>query len=181
MAGRRVGTPGFHQGALFDAPLQPTTPFRRRSRRRRPDHARSGGSQQAAPSTMVLQFHHAFDLPVASHPTADIPANLLRLRGELLTEELDELALAIETRDIIGIADALADAVYVLYGTAWTFGIDLDRVLAEIHRANMSKLDRDGRPILRADGKVLKGPRYEPPNLAVALGLAEAANQSSCR
>ncbi len=178
MAGRRVSAPGFHQDALFDAPLALITPFHERSRHRRLSRASSAATPATTPGAMVLEFHQAFDLPVASHPTVDVPADLVHLRDDLLREELNELTRAIETRDIIGIADALADAVYVLYGTAWTFGVDLDRVLAEVHRANMSKLDRFGRPILRADGKVLKGPDYQPPNLAVTLRLEEAADQS---
>jgi predicted HAD superfamily Cof-like phosphohydrolase len=87
----------------------------------------------------------------------------------LLSEEVGELRDATATRDIVGIADALADIVYVAYGTAVTYGLDLDAVLAEVHRANMSKLDADGRPVLRADGKVLKSARYRPPDVAGVL------------
>ena len=118
---------------------------------------------------MVLQFHDAFRLPVAAAPTLEVPAELVALRENLLSEELDELATAFENRDIVGVADTLGDIVYVIFGTALTFGIDLDAVVAEVHRANMSKLDRNGEPVLRADGKVVKGPDYRPPDIAAAL------------
>lgn len=68
--------------------------------------------------------------------------------------------------DAFSVADALADIVYVVYGTALTYGIDLDSVLREVHRANMSKLGADGKPLLRQDGKVLKSDRYRPPDIA---------------
>lgn len=123
---------------------------------------------------MVLEFHQAFDLPVASQPTTQVPEQLVRLRHDLLAEELDELASALDAKDIVAIADALADAVYVLYGTAWTFGIDLDEVFAEVHRANMSKLGPSGEAFRRADGKVLKGPEYEPPDVGRVLGLEQS-------
>lgn len=123
------------------------------------------------PGALVLEFHQAFNLPVAYEPTVDVPPELVKLRADLLAEELSELNDAIERRDLQGIADALADAAYVLFGTALTFGIDLDVALAEVHRANMSKLGADGRPVLRGDGKVLKGPGYRPPNMELALGL----------
>ena len=72
-------------------------------------------------------------------------------------------------RDLVGMADALADIVYVAYGTAISFGLDLDMLLDEVHRSNMSKLDERGRPIMRDDGKVLKSPRYEPPRIEATL------------
>lgn len=100
------------------------------------------------------------------------PGELLELRHNLLIEELRELVAAIDADDIIGVADALGDMVYVLYGTAATFGINLDAVVAAIHKSNMSKLGIDGKPVLRADGKVLKGPKYRPPAIHDALGLA---------
>ena len=68
--------------------------------------------------------------------------------------------------DAFSVAEAVADIVYVVYGTALTYGIDLDSVLREVHRANMSKLGADGKPLLRQDGKVLKSDRYRPPDIA---------------
>lgn len=114
----------------------------------------------------VAAFHRAFDLPSRVLPSADVSDELAALRVRLLSEELDELKDATAARDIVGIADALADIVYVAYGTAVTYGLDLDAVLTEVHRANMSKLDANGRPVLRADGKVLKSARYRAPDVA---------------
>lgn len=114
----------------------------------------------------VFAFHRAFGLPAQTVPSLDGVSNeILRLRERLLDEETGEFALASHRRDLVGMADALADVVYVAYGTAATLGLDLDRVLDEVHRANMSKLDEDGRPVLRHDGKVLKSPRYRPPDV----------------
>jgi predicted HAD superfamily Cof-like phosphohydrolase len=102
-------------------------------------------------------------------PTAEVPAELAALRVRLLAEEAREFAAAAQGGDLIAIADALADIVYVAYGSAITYGIDLDAVLSEVHRSNMSKLDVDGRPLLREDGKVLKSARYTPPDVAGVL------------
>ena len=83
-----------------------------------------------------------------------------------MAEETGEFLAASEQGDLVAIADALADIVYVAYGTALTYGIDLDSVLREVHRSNMSKLGADGQPLLRPDGKVLKSDRYRPPDIA---------------
>jgi predicted HAD superfamily Cof-like phosphohydrolase len=114
----------------------------------------------------VMAFHVAFDLPRKSLPTIDVDPFLAELRIRLLTEELAEFVAASRGNDLVALADALGDIVYVAYGAAITYGIDLDAVLAEIHRANMSKLDESGRPILRGDGKVLKSNRYRPPDVS---------------
>lgn len=119
---------------------------------------------------MVAEFHRAFDLPMANLPTTSIPADLRKLRVDLLVEEVREFAEATEAKDIIGIADALADILYVTYGAAITYGIDLDGIVREVHRSNMSKLDENERPVLRADGKVLKSPRYTMPDVLTVLG-----------
>ena len=119
----------------------------------------------------VAAFHEAFDLPRRASPRADIDESLARLRVALLEEEFGELVQAVAENDLIAIADALADIVYVAYGTALTYGVDLDSVLGEVHRANMSKLGSDGRPIRRDDGKVLKSDQYSPPDVAAALRL----------
>ncbi len=121
----------------------------------------------------VGSFHEAFGLPVRRRPTADIPGEEAVLRQALLDEEVDELRVAVGEGDVVGIADALADIVYIACGTAHAYGIDLDAVVAEVHRSNMTKLGVDGRPVYRADGKVLKGPGYEVPRLAAVLGLPE--------
>jgi predicted HAD superfamily Cof-like phosphohydrolase len=122
----------------------------------------------------VASFHQAFRRPVRRQPSAEIDPALARLRVDLIQEEVSEFVAASQQGDLVGIADALADIVYVVYGTALTYGIDLDAVLAEVHRSNMSKLGRDGKPVLREDGKVLKSDRYVPPDIAAALGLPGA-------
>ena len=126
-----------------------------------------------SPFRSVGAFHEAFGLPVRRRPTADIPTEEAVLRQALLDEEVDELRVAVGEGDVVGIADALADIVYIACGTAHAYGIDLDAVMAEVHRSNMTKLGADGRPVHRADGKVLKGPSYEPPQVAAVLGLEE--------
>ena len=88
-----------------------------------------------------------------------------QLRVELIEEELNELKDAIAAKNIIQVADALTDLLYVCYGAGHSFGVDLDRCFAEVQRSNMSKLGADGKPIYREDGKVLKGPNYSDPNL----------------
>jgi predicted HAD superfamily Cof-like phosphohydrolase len=120
---------------------------------------------------MVLQFHTAFNLPRRSSPDPYlvIPEAALRLR--LLLEETQEVLEAVEAEDLEAIAQELADVVYIVYGTALTYGIDLDAVLAEVHRANMSKLDENGNPILREDGKVLKSSLFRQANVAAIIGL----------
>ncbi len=118
----------------------------------------------------VAEFHMAFSLPMCDIPTSEIDGGLAKLRVALLEEEVDEFVTASKKGDLVGIADALADIVYVIYGTALTYGIDLDAVLREVHRSNMSKLGNDGKPLIRGDGKVLKSDRYLPPDIAAVLG-----------
>lgn len=136
-----------------------------RSRRQR--KSRSQGS----PSNMqaVGEFHMAFQLPISTRPQVHVQEELSELRIELIREEFEEFKDAVEREDVVAIADALGDIVYVAYGAAITYGIDLDAVIREIHRANMSKLGPDGRPVIREDGKVLKGPGYSPPEIAGVL------------
>ena len=90
---------------------------------------------------------------------------IVQLRYDLIKEELDELSLAIKEKDIIEVADALTDLLYVVYGAGHAFGIDLDKCFAEVQRSNMSKLNTDGKPIYNENGKVMKGPNYSKPNL----------------
>jgi predicted HAD superfamily Cof-like phosphohydrolase len=120
-------------------------------------------------AALVRDFHMAFNLPVRATPGTEIAEGLDKLRVALLEEEVGEFVAASEKGDIIGIADALADIAYVVYGTALTYGIDLNAVLVEVHRSNMSKLDQDGKPILRNDGKVVKSDQYFRPDVAAVL------------
>ena len=90
---------------------------------------------------------------------------IVQLRYDLIKEELDELSLAIKDKDIVEVADALTDLLYVVYGAGHAFGIDLDKCFAEVQRSNMSKLGEDGNPIYNENGKVMKGPNYSKPNL----------------
>lgn len=87
------------------------------------------------------------------------------LRYDLIKEELDELYEGMGNKDIVEVADALTDILYVVYGAGHAFGIDLDACFDEVQRSNMSKLGTDGKPIYREDGKVLKGPNYFAPDL----------------
>ena len=100
----------------------------------------------------------------------EIPdAETTNLRLELIAEELNELYDAMEQKDIVGIADALTDILYVTYGAGHAFGINLDKCFTEVQRSNMSKLGADGKPIYRDDGKVMKGPNYSEPDLQSIL------------
>jgi predicted HAD superfamily Cof-like phosphohydrolase len=117
----------------------------------------------------VAEFHLAFELPRARAPRIEVPAELAQLRIDLLVEEVEEFRVAVADRNLIAVADALADILYVTYGAAITYGIDVDAVVGEVHRSNMSKLDTNGLPVLRADGKVLKSDRYHPPDIARVL------------
>ena len=88
------------------------------------------------------------------------------LRISLINEELEELKKAIEDNDILEVADALTDILYVAYGAGHAFGIDLDKCFNEVQNSNMSKLDENGKPIYNESGKVMKGPNYFKPNLS---------------
>ena len=88
------------------------------------------------------------------------------LRINLIKEELIELEEAIDKRDLIEVADALTDILYVTYGAGHAFGIDLDKCFEEVQNSNMSKLDEKGKPIYNETGKVMKGPKYFKPNLS---------------
>ena len=117
----------------------------------------------------VGDFMEAFGQRVEMEPTwPDFDTRELRL--ELIQEELEELSDAVADRDMIQIADALTDLLYVIYGAGHSFGLDLDECFQEVHASNMSKLGENGRPIYREDGKVMKGPGYFEPDLEGILG-----------
>ena len=115
----------------------------------------------------VAEWHLKFGLPVKSTP--HFPnAERLRLRQDILQEEVDELKTACMERDMVAVADAWADILFVLIGTAHELGIApvMESVFDEVYRSNMSKLGENGEPVLRHDGKILKGPNYSKPDLA---------------
>ena len=89
-----------------------------------------------------------------------------KLRIDLIKEELDELNEAMKNKDLLEVADALTDILYVTYGAGHAFGIDLDKCFDEVQNSNMSKLDNNGKPIYNNDGKVIKGPNYFKPDLS---------------
>ena len=91
------------------------------------------------------------------------------LRLSLIQEELDELTKAINENDVLEVADALTDILYVTYGAGHAFGINLDKCFDEVQKSNMSKLGKDGKPIYNESGKVMKGPNYFKPNLSKFL------------
>ena len=88
------------------------------------------------------------------------------LRYDLIKEELEELKIAMENKDLLEVADALTDILYVTYGAGHAFGIDLDKCFEEVQNSNMSKLGEDGKPIYNDAGKVMKGPKYFKPDLS---------------
>tara|TARA_Y100001970_G_scaffold271493_1_gene366975 strand:+ start:413 stop:754 length:342 start_codon:yes stop_codon:yes gene_type:complete len=90
---------------------------------------------------------------------------IVKLRYDLIKEELDEFAQALKDKDLKEVADSLTDILYVTYGAGHAFGIDLDKCFDEVQRSNMSKLGEDGKPIYNEQGKVMKGPKYFQPNL----------------
>ena len=158
-----------------------------------PAKRRPGFGDPNRPEDLVRQFHDVYSLPVVEDgPDAD--RERVHMRLALVAEEFAELVGAVYgraareridaafeearklddgTRDTVETADALGDIVYVVYGMALELGIPLSSVLAEIQSSNLSKLGEDGKPVLREDGKVLKGPDYCPPDIRSALGLAE--------
>jgi len=116
----------------------------------------------------VIQFMASFGQEVKDSPElADHKTAMLRLK--LILEEYEELEDAVTEGHLVGIADALTDILYVTYGAGAAYGIDLDKCFEEVHNSNMSKLDEDGKPIYREDGKVMKGPNYWEPDLLKVL------------
>ena len=96
---------------------------------------------------------------------------IVQLRIALIEEELNELKEAINNNDIVEVADALTDILYVTYGAGHSFGVDLDKCFDEVQRSNMSKLGENGKPIYNESGKVMKGPNYFKPNIKKIIGL----------
>ena len=112
----------------------------------------------------VKKFMEVFGQEVKTK--AEFPSEkIIKLRYNLIKEELDEFEEALKHRDLKEVADALTDILYVTYGAGHAFGIDLDKCFDEVQRSNMSKLDEDGKPIYNEHGKVMKGPKYFQPDL----------------
>ena len=136
---------------------------------------------------MVAEFHGAFNLPNRlGQGKPDAMHERTNLRYDLVLEEFREFggsqgiflddyyvdrSVDVDEVDTVAYADALADLIYVCFGAGIEAGIDLNMVLRDVHRSNMSKLGEDGKPIYREDGKVLKGPHYSAPNIKEVLGL----------
>lgn len=115
----------------------------------------------------VRCFHEVFQAYMESTPTAKVPAEISQGRIQMFLEELEEYRAAVNNHDIVEIADALTDMLYVLLGTFITHGLQdiAEELFAEVHRSNMSKLDKQGKPIFRQDGKVLKSDQFSDPDL----------------
>lgn len=119
----------------------------------------------------VEQFHNSFGLGVSQNPQANLGKEKNLLRFNLMDEENKEYLEAANLGDLVEVADALGDMLYILCGTILEHGMQykIEEVFEEIQRSNMSKLDENGKPIYRKDGKVLKGPNYFKPNIKEIL------------
>ncbi|WP_339836127.1 nucleoside triphosphate pyrophosphohydrolase family protein [uncultured Flavobacterium sp.] len=119
----------------------------------------------------VAEFHTSFGLGVSYEMKADLGISKNELRFNLMKEENEEYLEAVQNNDLTEIADALGDMLYILCGTILEHGLQhkIEAVFEEIQRSNMSKLNHDGKPIYREDGKVMKGPNYFKPNFETIL------------
>ncbi|SHF72912.1 Predicted phosphohydrolase, Cof family, HAD superfamily [Flavobacterium segetis] len=119
----------------------------------------------------VKEFHKTFKIDFSETITADLGTNKHKLRYDLMKEENEEYLDAVEKKDIVEIADALGDMLYTLCGTIIEHGLQykIEAIFNEIQRSNMSKLDHEGNPIYREDGKVMKGSNYSKPDFSKIL------------
>ena len=113
----------------------------------------------------VKKFMKTFGQEVKTKPSFSTD-KINKLRLDLIKEELEELTEAMNNKDLLEVADALTDILYVTYGAGHAFGIDLDKCFDEVQNSNMSKLDENGKPIYNESGKVMKGPNYFKPDLS---------------
>ena len=122
----------------------------------------------------VAEFHNSFGIESKKIPSVQIPDKTISLRYNLMKEENEEYLEAAKNKDMIEVADALGDMLYILCGTILSHGMQhkITEVFDEIQRSNMSKLGSDGKPIYREDGKVLKGPSYFKPDIKSVLEKA---------
>ena len=116
----------------------------------------------------VKNFMETFGQEVKTKPSFSTD-KINSLRYDLIKEELEELKEAMENKDLLEVADALTDILYVTYGAGHAYGIDLDKCFEEVQSSNMSKLGEDGKPIYNESGKVMKGPKYFKPDLTKFL------------
>ena len=112
----------------------------------------------------VKTFMKTFGQEVKTKPSFSTD-KINSLRYDLIEEELEELKIAMKNKDLLEVADALTDILYVTYGAGHAFGIDLDQCFDEVQNSNMSKLDENGKPIYNEAGKIMKGSKYFKPNL----------------
>ena len=119
----------------------------------------------------VKEFNEAFKIKYSKNLEADLDESTIELRYRLMQEENDEYLEAARKKDLVEIADALGDKLYILCGTILAHGLQdkIIEVFDEIQRSNMSKLSEDGTPVIREDGKILKGPNYFKPNIKSIL------------
>jgi len=119
----------------------------------------------------VKEFNEAFKIKYSKNQEADLDESTIELRYRLMQEENDEYLEAARKKDLVEIADALGDKLYILCGTILAHGLQdkIVKVFDEIQRSNMSKLSADGTPVIREDGKILKGPNYFKPNIKSIL------------
>jgi hypothetical protein len=167
------------------------------------EHLLSHIGASASPARYVTEFHRAFEAPIRATP--GLADTNRELRQTLLQEEFDEYMLAEDNDDLVEIADGLLDMIYIIYGTGLTYGIDMDAGFAEVHRSNMSKLadcptchgygakavssgdfvdcapcKGSGKKVVRReDGKVMKSVDFDPPRLAVVLGIETSKEVAS--
>jgi predicted HAD superfamily Cof-like phosphohydrolase len=116
----------------------------------------------------LYEFHHAFEVPVQEAPQWP-SEDRIALRKKLLSEEFIELMNGIDKRDLVNTAQELVDLIYVALGTALEFGLPVHHVWEAIHAANMAKLGPDGKPVKRADGKVIKPEGWQKPDIETAI------------
>ena len=123
------------------------------------------------PLKSVEEFHDSFGIKNNYHPTTEVTMDQIQLRFDLMKEENEEYLEAAQNGDLIEVADALGDQLYILCGTILKHGMQdiIMNVFNEIHQSNMSKLDENGKPIYREDGKVLKGKNYFRPDIKKVL------------
>ena len=119
----------------------------------------------------VKLFHESFGIENKTRPSSDLSEKVYNLRYNLMKEENDEYLDACEKGDMVEIADALGDMMYILCGTILSHGLQgkIEEIFEEIQRSNMSKLDENGKPIYREDGKILKSKKYFKPNISKIL------------